>query len=128
LYSTMPEYSSDSVIEETVESTWWDFPAHASWNRVARHYPGNFAPQVARNLIALYTKPGETILDPFCGSGTSLVEASLLGRRAIGVDLSPKAIRFSRASLALVCRTAAQVPKLVRADARNLNFIGNGSI
>jgi len=116
------------VLGETVESTWWDFQSHASWNRVARHYPGNFAPQVARNLITLYTKPGETVLDPFCGSGTSLVEASLLGRTAIGVDLSTRAIRFSRASLALVCQMTYPIPKLVRADARNLNFINNDSI
>jgi len=52
-------------------------------------YPCKFIPQIPRNLIIQLTKEGDTILDPFCGSGTTLVEAKLLNRNAIGVDLNP---------------------------------------
>src|SRR5262249_53120887 len=42
------------------------------------------------------TREGATVLDPFCGSGTVLVEARLAGRRAIGVDINPLAIQLAR--------------------------------
>jgi site-specific DNA-methyltransferase (cytosine-N4-specific) len=52
-------------------------------------YPGKFVPQIVRALIKEYTEENDTILDPFCGSGTSLLEANLLKRYAIGLELNP---------------------------------------
>jgi DNA modification methylase len=60
-------------------------------------YPAKFIPQIPRALIAhLYPQDGTTILDPFCGSGTTLVEAAAVGAPAIGVDLSPLACLVSK--------------------------------
>lgn len=42
-----------------------------------------------RNLILRYSNPGEWVLDQFMGSGTTLVEAKLLNRNAVGVDINP---------------------------------------
>jgi hypothetical protein len=53
-------------------------------------------PQVARWGIERYSSPGETVLDPMAGSGTALVEARLLGRSAVGLDLDPIARLVSR--------------------------------
>src|SRR5207249_829755 len=108
------------LIEDT---TWWDFPSHASWNRIAHTYPGNFAAQVARNLICRYSRPGDLILDPFCGSGTSLVEARLLDRRAIGIDLSEKAVRLANAALSLTPAIGTKDQRVVLADSRRLDAI-----
>lgn len=50
-------------------------------------YHGNFVPQIPNQLFRRYTKAGEWILDPFMGSGTSLIEARVLGRNSVGVEL-----------------------------------------
>lgn len=60
-------------------------------------YPAKFIPQLPRELIAsLYPKDGTAVLDPFCGSGTTLVEAALAGAPAVGVDLHPLACLISK--------------------------------
>lgn len=52
-------------------------------------YPARMHPETARRLIGALSTPGETVLDPFCGSGTVLVEARRLGRRGLGYDVNP---------------------------------------
>jgi DNA modification methylase len=60
-------------------------------------YPAKFVPALPRVVIERLTEPGDLVMDPFAGSGTALVEALLLGRRAVGGDLNPVAIVTSRA-------------------------------
>ncbi|NUO47745.1 MAG: hypothetical protein HOV80_02690 [Polyangiaceae bacterium] len=59
-------------------------------------YPARMHPTTARRLVEGLSRPQGTVLDPFCGSGTVLVEARLVGRRAIGVDINPLAIQLAR--------------------------------
>ena len=59
-------------------------------------YPAKFIPQIPNILIKEFTKPKDVVLDPFCGSGTSLVESKLLGRNSIGIDLHPLAAFLSK--------------------------------
>ncbi len=64
------------------------------WHR----YVGRFPPHLVRALINHFgARPGQTICDPFCGSGTTLVEARMLGLKAIGIDLCPLSCLISRA-------------------------------
>ncbi len=60
-------------------------------------YPAKFIPQLAARLIADYSSPGQTVLDPFMGSGTTLVEALVAGRRALGLDINLAALIAARA-------------------------------
>lgn len=61
-------------------------------------YPAKFIPQIPEWAMSYDPEsPAKTILDPFCGSGTTLVEGGLLGARAIGVDINPIAVLLSRA-------------------------------
>ena len=84
-------------------------------------YPAKFIPQVAARLIERHTQPGALVADPFMGSGTTLVEAKLLGRRSVGVDINPVAHLISTAKTtpvppnelehALACATDALASK-----------------
>jgi site-specific DNA-methyltransferase (cytosine-N4-specific) len=51
-------------------------------------YPAKFPPQLPKTILSRFARKGQTVLDPFCGSGTTLVEARLLGYNAIGVDVN----------------------------------------
>lgn len=68
-------------------------------------YSGKFIPQIAEAAIELLTKKGEAIVDPYCGSGTALLESGRLGRHASGIDMSPLATLISRAKCSRVDTT-----------------------
>ena len=59
---------------------------HGAW------YWGNFIPMIPRQMMQRYTKKGDWVLDPFMGSGTTLIESRKLGRNAIGLDLNPETV------------------------------------
>jgi SAM-dependent methyltransferase len=59
-------------------------------------YAGRMHPSIARGAVAAWSAPGDTIVDPFCGSGTVLVEAMAAGRAAVGVDASPLGVAIAR--------------------------------
>lgn len=65
-------------------------------------YLGGFPPRIPRFIMEQYVPERTTVLDPFCGAGTTLVEAKLSGRPTIGVDKNPLAVALSRAKVASV--------------------------
>lgn len=73
--------------------TGWDFKKADT--KLLTHglhkYPAMMIPQIARRLIEIYGEEGNTLLDPFCGTGTSLVEARVAGLDAYGFDINPLA-------------------------------------
>jgi DNA modification methylase len=52
-------------------------------------HPARFVPELPEKYIRLFSHKGETVLDPFCGSGTTNVVAMKLGRNSIGIDINP---------------------------------------
>ena len=113
-------------------TTVWSFPKRGDWATHKGNYRGNWPPQLARNIIMRYSKPGEVVLDQMCGSGTTLVECKLLGRNAIGVDINMSCIMLTRDRLNFNYQTLDELPKTFQktyvGDARNLNLIEDESI
>jgi hypothetical protein len=68
--------------------------AYASHNFHA--FPAKFPPQLPRKFIEGLTAPGDVVLDPMMGSGTTILEAFLVGRRGIGFDIDPMALRLCK--------------------------------
>ena len=75
-----------AIITE-LENINWNFKRYRQKGIDNIHwFPANFIPQIPSILIANLSKRNSIVLDPFCGSGTTLVESVRLGRTGIGVD------------------------------------------
>ncbi len=83
-------------------TTLWSFPERGDWatHKQTGNYRGNWSPYIPRNLIFKYSKAGQTVLDPFCGSGTTAIEAKLLGRKCMALDINEHAVKLTRKNLA----------------------------
>jgi site-specific DNA-methyltransferase (cytosine-N4-specific) len=83
---------------ETLEQIDWDF-AEASTNSATNTihpYPAKFIPQIPRHFIQQLSSEGDTVYEPFLGSGTTAVEANIIGRNAIGNDVNELAVLISK--------------------------------
>jgi DNA modification methylase len=109
---------------ELETTTVWNFSNRGDWSGHKGDYPGNWSPYVPRNIISRYSKKGDIVLDQFVGSGTTLVESALLGRRAIGCDINKKALMISKERIKGLKSNIV----LLRKDATNLNSIKSSSI
>ena len=85
--------------DSTIHDEDWDFSGENTQYLLHRlhSYPARFIPQIPKRAITRWSKPGDLVLDPFCGSGTTLLECSLAGRNSIGIDNNPVATLISRA-------------------------------
>ncbi len=85
---------ADSIWEMTTEST--------------VDHPAPFPVELPRRLILLYTEPGDVVLDPFMGSGSTAVAAVLTGRHYVGYDISPEYCELARQRLAALANGTRQ--------------------
>ena len=108
-------------------TTVWSFPDRGKWATHSGGYRGNWSPYVPRNLILRYSKPGDWILDQFVGSGTTLVEAKLLGRNAVGVDINPQSVSISEINLQFQCDSKSKI-YIRNGNATDLHFIKDSKI
>lgn len=82
----------------------WDFRRSdtKTYTHCFHSYPAMMIPQVAGRLLEKYGQNARRVLDPFCGTGTSLVEANLRGVSAFGVDLNPMACLIATAKTTVI--------------------------
>jgi len=122
------------------QTTVWSFKQRGDWATHSGEYRGNWSPYIPRNVILKYSKPGELVLDYFCGAGTTAVECKLLGRRCIAIDINDKAIELAKKNLDFKINLQQLTffddesnleiyePELKVGDARDLSFLKENSI
>jgi len=108
-------------------NTVWSFPERGSWATHDAKYRGNWSPYIPRNLILRYSVEGDTVLDQFVGGGTTLIEAKLLRRNIIGVDVNPISLERCKEKTDFQYPNAGQVA-IHQGDARKLDFLQDSSI
>ncbi len=125
------EDSGGDAVRDLPVSVWTTAQTSPAAQRKGRYvaestaHPAKMLPAVAAHTIAHYTEPGDLVLDPMCGIGTTLVEALHLGRRAVGVEYEPHWVDVTEANLELA-RTAGRAGgvelegRVYRGDARQL--------
>ncbi len=109
-------------------TTHWSFPQRGNWATHDAKWRGNWSPYIPRNILLRYSNEGDLVLDQFAGGGTTLVEAKLLNRDIIGVDVNDIAINRCKEKTAFDHMGANGKVYIRKGDARNLDFIPNNSI
>lgn len=105
----------------------WSFESRGSWATHNGKYRGNWSPYIPRNLILRYSKEDDIVLDPFLGSGTTLIETKLLKRKGIGIDINSNSLEIAKNNLGFNINNDYH-PTLYNLDSRSLNIINDNSI
>lgn len=113
---------------ELEKTTVWSFPNRGNWATHDAKWRGNWSPYIPRNILLRYSEENDLVLDQFAGGGTTLVEAKLLNRNIIGVDINDVALERCREKIDFDHEGANGKVQLYKGDARNLDFIEDESI
>src|SRR3990170_3523616 len=101
---TVPNQVTPDTPVESLNLNWReaDLPESQRTKHVHRLHPylGKFIPQLVEIFLRKYFTTGQTILDPFCGSGTTLAQANELGINSVGYDISAFNVMLCRAKTA----------------------------
>jgi site-specific DNA-methyltransferase (cytosine-N4-specific) len=120
-----------TIVAAKLDSVSWDFTD--AFTREGVHaihpYPAKFIPQIPRALIELFhSGDGRPVLDPFCGSGTTLVEAKIAGIDAVGIDLHPLATLIAKVKTTPLTVDLLKVGKAVCSAAKDTVMGGAAAV
>ncbi len=105
---------------DIITDSLWIISERDSFGENRGDYHGNFIPQIPYQMYKRYLRRGEWLIDPFLGSGTSIIESKKLGINAVGVDISLDAINISKSR---IVKTVGEVKNiLINGDSSSLDF------
>jgi DNA modification methylase len=108
--------------DDLITDSLWIFDKRDTSGMHKASYWGNFIPQIPNQLLRRFTKKGEWVLDPFLGSGTTLIECKRLGRNGIGVELNPSVAKSTESLLKKEKNPNKIKTKIIVADSSKVNF------
>jgi tRNA G10 N-methylase Trm11 len=121
-----PETMYQVLTSKTVDDTWDFRKANTKeFTHCFHPYPAMMIPQVARRILDIFGNKSNLLFDPYCGTGTSLVEAKLKGLNSIGTDINPLAILIATAK---TTKIDIQVLDLFLHDFSNFTFSFNFNV
>jgi DNA modification methylase len=89
-----------AVNAKKCRGTVWEYAtSNTEGNRLKLKHPATYPDSLAADLISCFSQPGDLVLDPMCGSGTTCVMASLLDRQYLGMEISPEYASIARERL-----------------------------
>lgn len=109
-------------------TTVWSFPKRGDWATHDAKWRGNWSPYIPRNILLRYSQEGDLVLDQFAGGGTTLVEAKLLNRNIIGIDVNDVALTRCQTKTDFTHEGAGGQVVIKKGDARDLHLILDESI
>lgn len=114
----LDDYSVKLLVQATLNTSTVNGHTHNFYR-----YPARFSPIFVRQIISQFSKPGDLIIDPFVGGGTTIVEARALGRRAVGVDINSLATFISKAKTTLFTKKdTSEISKWFNQLPNNMNL------
>jgi DNA modification methylase len=108
--------------ENILTDSLWVFDRRDTSGEHLGWYWGNFVPQIPNQLLQRYSKQGDWVLDPFVGSGTTLIECRRLGRNGIGIELNEEVARKARERVDSEVNEKRVITKVVTGDSTELDY------
>ncbi len=106
---------------DIITDSLWIWPKRDNSGVHTAGYWGNFIPQIPYQVITRYTKKGDTVLDTFLGSGTTLIECKRLGRNGIGIELNDKVAEDARQLIDKQDNPFSVSTKVITADSKTVS-------
>ena len=108
--------------DDIITDSLWIFDKRDTSGMHKAGYWGNFIPQIPNQLLRRYTKKGEWVLDPFLGSGTTLIECKRLGRNGVGVELNPHVAKSADSIIEKEKNPFKITTKVIRGNSRTFDY------
>jgi DNA modification methylase len=120
-------HASEAKTSDLPLAIWPCAQRTSQWQRHGRYlpesnrHPGKMLPDLARRAIESYSEPGDLVVDPMCGIGTTIAEAVRLDRNAIGVELEPRWSHLAARNVAYArSHPGTSIGRILTGDARRL--------
>ena len=108
--------------DDLITDSLWIFDKRDTSGVHKAGYWGNFIPQIPNQLLRRFTKNGEWVLDPFLGSGTTLIECRRLGRNGVGIELNSKVAKTTETLIKKEKNPGNVKTKIIKADSSKIDF------